>query len=305
MKGLIACAGLVLALASGSAWAEGTPNGNGEIGPVIGVVKSGTYMGKTAGTYCMPPSDIFLDEGTPILLTGVETCNSYSSTYVAYEVAYRGGRYFVGPGDIEVKEEDVQRLKDMSSERLAEFKKVMVLYTAKKWLEAVDASQKALKKTEPNGITILDAGIHDVSEYTEGTGFSIKFFNPSKKRIKYVTVTFVGYNAVNDPVTDYRTGSKVKTFKAVGPIEPQAAASYSQDYAWMTDLVETFKITGIKVEYMDGSKKTVKDPSKARLKRADFAILSDYLSGDYSMEETEVAAREEERDEPRAPEPQE
>lgn len=120
----------------------------------------------------------------------------------------------------------------------------------------------SLGRTAKYGVAILKASIYDISEYTEGTGFMINLYNSTKKTIKYVTVYFIGYNAVGDPVRDYRSRPNQLSFKCVGPIYPDMSATYEKKYAWMSDLVESFKITSIKVQYMDNSNKTIKEPNK-------------------------------------------
>jgi hypothetical protein len=104
------------------------------------------------------------------------------------------------------------------------------------------------------GLAIPKWGVYDVSEYTDGTGIRFTFYNPTQKTVKYVTVTFQGYNAVDDPV-----GSSI-TRKCIGPIKPDETGTYDYDYAWHTDIVEYAKIKSIIVQYMDGTSKTISNP---------------------------------------------
>jgi len=90
--------------------------------------------------------------------------------------------------------------------------------------------------------------------YTTGANFSI--FNPSSKTIKYIWFTVAGENPVGDLVKT-KTGY-YKTLKGIGPIEPNNIGEWSFDYVWLTDVVESMKITTIKIQYMDGSFKTIK-----------------------------------------------
>jgi hypothetical protein len=82
-------------------------------------------------------------------------------------------------------------------------------------------------------------------------------FNPTSKTIKYFWFTFIGYNPVGDPVVDFKRRTSSITVKAVGPIDPNKNGSYEFKYVWFTDLAETAKISSIKVQYMDGSFKTI------------------------------------------------
>lgn len=117
-----------------------------------------------------------------------------------------------------------------------------------------------IKSHEQYGLSIESWGVFDQSEYTNGTGFSFHVYNPTKKTIKYITVHFVGYNAVDDAVTSM--GKTTQTVKCIGPIEPDESASYSFDYVWFTDIVEYAKIKSIVVQYTNGTSKTITGVSK-------------------------------------------
>ena len=112
-----------------------------------------------------------------------------------------------------------------------------------------------LNSFEKYGISIVNWGIYDQSEYTDGTGFRIKFYNPTNKTIKYITINLIGYNSVNDPVSS--RGKYTLSPKCVGPIEPEETGSYEFDYLWFTDLVDNAKIKSIVVQYMNGTTKTI------------------------------------------------
>lgn len=86
-----------------------------------------------------------------------------------------------------------------------------------------------------------------------------EFYNPTKKTIKYITINFVGYNAVDDPVSTYE-GSTL-TRKCIGPIEPKDQATYEFEYVWFTDIVEYAKIKSILVQYKDGTSKRINNAS--------------------------------------------
>ncbi|WP_185117049.1 energy transducer TonB [Chryseobacterium sp. T16E-39] len=88
------------------------------------------------------------------------------------------------------------------------------------------------------------------------TGATFKIINPSKKTIKYIWFTVAGENPVGDLVK-----TKVgfyKTLKGIGPVENLEVSTWSFDYVWFTDVVETLKISAIKIQYMDGTFRTIK-----------------------------------------------
>lgn len=116
-----------------------------------------------------------------------------------------------------------------------------------------------LKSHTKYGLSIVSWGAYDESEYTDGTGMKFEFYNPTKKTIKYITINFVGYNAVDDPVSTYE-GSTL-TRKCIGPIEPKDQATYEFEYVWFTDIVEYAKIKSILVQYKDGTSKRINNAS--------------------------------------------
>lgn len=125
--------------------------------------------------------------------------------------------------------------------------------------------QEYSKRCELKGLGVFDCKAFDASEYTDGTGMEMTFYNPTKKIIKYVHATVVGYNAVNDPVIE--SGKTSHTLKCIGPIVPGDSGTYNFEYVWFTDVVETAKLTLIKVQYMDGTEKIISKPSEVIIPR--------------------------------------
>lgn len=110
------------------------------------------------------------------------------------------------------------------------------------------------KKLKQRGFVVVEARPYDMSEYTDGTGMTFSFLNTSNKTIKYITINFIGYNAVDDPVPS--RGKTLLTRKGVGPIEPFETGSYNFEYVWFTDIVDYSKVRSIVVQYTDGTSKT-------------------------------------------------
>ena len=120
----------------------------------------------------------------------------------------------------------------------------------KRMNDAVDE----IKKHGIKGLSIPYWSVYDMSEYTDGTGVEFSFYNPTKRTIKYINLSFVGYNAVDDKV------GEIKQKRCIGPIESEETASYDFEYVWFTDVVEYAKLLSISVQYMDGSVKTISKP---------------------------------------------
>ena len=86
--------------------------------------------------------------------------------------------------------------------------------------------KELVSKLNMSGLGILEYSAFDVSEYTEGTGFRISVFNPTKKVIKYISISFIGYNAVNDKVINRMMTSYTNSVRCVGPIKQYDDAEY-------------------------------------------------------------------------------
>ncbi|MEY2703127.1 MAG: hypothetical protein RLY43_1765, partial [Bacteroidota bacterium] len=107
----------------------------------------------------------------------------------------------------------------------------------------------------------MNYSVEDVSEVTDGVTAKFEVFNPTNKTIKYVTFYVSGINAVGDKVYNIRQQDYISEFRGVGPIKTNESANYEWEYAWFTDVVETLKIIKIKIQYMDGSAKTITTPN--------------------------------------------
>ena len=178
--------------------------------------------------------------------------------YDYYKAVYDGKAFFISTSDVTLTEEDKLQLDTLIScsqkvrDDFFEYSKKL------SYLANLDKEITALKEIESHktkGISIPTWKVYDMSEYTDGTGISFTFVNPTNKIIKYVNVSFVGFNAVDDRV------GKLISKRCIGPIEPNEEATYSFDYTWFTDIVEYAKITSISVQYKDGTTKTITKPS--------------------------------------------
>ena len=174
-----------------------------------------------------------------------------------YKAALEGKAFYIRASNVEFSQEHKLRLDSLLSsskearDAFFEYQKDLSYYrdlTNKS--EAYDEMKAFSKK----GISIPYWGPYDESEYTDGTGVKFTFHNPTNKTIKYINLSFVGYNAVNDRV------GKTMTRKCIGPIDPDETGTYVFEYVWFTDIVEYVKITSLSVQYMDGTIKKVPNP---------------------------------------------
>lgn len=145
--------------------------------------------------------------------------------------------------------------------------------------EAIE-TQKKLKllksKLLNQGIAIIDYQAFDVSDVTEGTGFEIRLFNPTKKTIKYVSISFFGINPVGDKVLVEFKNTYINKVKCVGPIKPFEGAEYNFEYQWFNDLVKSVKLISLSIQYMDGSIRNYTDFKNIILNEDEIELLKDF-----------------------------
>ncbi|WP_343680051.1 hypothetical protein [Chryseobacterium arthrosphaerae] len=108
-------------------------------------------------------------------------------------------------------------------------------------------------KSEKYGIGIIS---YKATDDYSSTGATFTIYNSSQKTIKYIWFTVAGENAVGDLVKT--GGGYYKTLKGIGPTESNKFGQWSFDYVWLTDIVEYIKLSTIKIQYMDGTFKTIK-----------------------------------------------
>lgn len=232
--------------------------------------------GSSVSTYCNLENTKKLPRESIVVVLREKPCSpKYGSTVEPYlEVLYNAESYLVGADKVHLTPNGKERLGELTDEVIAsnleEWKSTSKVAYGMDLKRAVGA----LDRTSKDGVAILKSSIFDVSEHTEGTGFRIAYFNSGRKTIKYVTVSLIGYNAVNDPVRGFMSRTPNVTLRGVGPIEPKETASYKKDYMWSTDLVESFKITQVKLEFMDGTSKVLSDVKRLQISPRDFDFLS-------------------------------
>lgn len=100
--------------------------------------------------------------------------------------------------------------------------------------------------------------------YVGGVDNTILFFNNSSKKIKYITFTVTGYNAVDDKATCRMSHRSSFQLQLVGPIEANDLGGGTWDAVWYNSTTDYAKLTQATIEYMDGSKKTVKLNAKGK-----------------------------------------
>lgn len=176
-----------------------------------------------------------------------------------YKGCLNGKAFFIKTSDVIIPDSYISQLDTLirqPQDIRDKFFKRQIALSKVLYLDNLQNKINEVKSFSKFGLAIPSWNIYDVSEYTDGTGIRISFFNPTKSVIKYITITLQGYNAVDDPVG--RTIIK----KCIGPIEPDETASYDFEYAWHSDIVEYAKIRSIVVQYKNGTSKNISRPSE-------------------------------------------
>ena len=105
----------------------------------------------------------------------------------------------------------------------------------------------------PNIIALTKADMKKNS--VGGVSVFLDIVNKSKtKTIKYVTITLVFYNAVNDVLKDDVTGRKSVTGTYTGPIKPGKKAEMAAGPVFYNKSAVIFIPTSVEIEYTDGTK---------------------------------------------------
>lgn len=90
-----------------------------------------------------------------------------------------------------------------------------------------------------------------------GIGCRHDIYNATDKVIKYVTVTYLAYNPVDDVVKCQTTGRTEASGKLTGPIQPQEECSLEWDVLWYNPTITKVKIKEMIVQYMDDTEEII------------------------------------------------
>lgn len=244
----------------------------------IGVCKEQyATLYSSSGSYCIGDGLKVITAPKYFLIYGIEHCTSTIGGKKYFKVGYNGKVLLIEKDDLATVEDVYSILEAMDREKQTDYYYRIAALDSGLYELKRDELLAALDKSKKTGILVLNWNISDQSEYTEGTGVSFDVYNPSTKIIKYISFTVTGYNAVDDKVYDRSRKSFAITVKGIGPIKSKATASYSFEYVWFSDLVETAKINSIKIQYMDGTFKTIPYSANLILSKD---LYNTFLEGD-------------------------
>ncbi|MGJ1292499.1 hypothetical protein [Sphingobacterium multivorum] len=213
----------------------------------LGVVKAGRFIGKTnssSGIY----SDKYISDPTAVLIIGAK--RGYDDDK-SFEIYINGKIRYVRATDIDTHPDNFDKIYNWSDSTKDSFREHGIALGDRIYEEKLEEASSWLKSKKSSDIVIFKKSVYDESEYTDGTGIKYEVMNVGKKTIKYITFNFTGYNAVDDKV------SILKSRKGIGPIDPGESGGYTFEYVWFTDIVEYAKTNSIKLQFKDGSIRTL------------------------------------------------
>ena len=111
-------------------------------------------------------------------------------------------------------------------------------------------------KIKSQGVALISSRFTNDGNGAKGVEYTA--LNTSNKRAKYVIMEVVGYNSVDDPVW---SDGYLKRYSGIGPLDPGQYATWNFNNIWdRGDLVKSYEIKALIIQFADGTSKTVKLP---------------------------------------------
>jgi len=228
---------------------------------------------------CKFEANRFIENETALILLEKKKCINNSvfkkDSITLFKVSFNGRLYYIKEDDLVINNNQKRFWEDS-------LKDSKVINLANRMHGQIKTLYDKLLKLKIDNIKQAGIGFHDFrivdeSEYTNGTGLYFTLTNFSKKRIKYISISIIGINRVGDPVKDIYGGT-VKTIKVVGPCDPFNSYKFEYEYLWHTDLVDSFKIKSIQIDFFDGTKKTITNTRNLIIQDDETELLQTLLS---------------------------
>jgi hypothetical protein len=237
----------------------------GPLEPVFGDVGSSSAEGgQSLSIECALQLPRRLPLGAPVVVVREVPCGRGATPSPSHlEVLYRGRALLVSREHIANFHQHRQRLTAFTEAQIAFNEEAWEKASERRFEERVRQARGALRETASKGVAVLETRVTDPGG--RASGFSIKLYNSSDKTLKYVTVSVVGLNKVRDVVRDPLRRTTLMTLRGIGPVEPGDVASIAEERLWSTDVVHNCRLTSLKLEFMDGSKRTFNDPENLRV----------------------------------------
>ncbi len=217
---------------------------------ILGVTSKDCNIYQQIKTYDRAASAAKLYKGEVIMIGDVLKANN--TDY--YKACLNGKAFFIKANDVEFLDKDLLKLDTLAYQpqdfRDRFFKRQVALNKAS-YLKKTDEANAKINSYAKYGLVIPQWYVYH-SRFFEG--IDVTFYNPTDQDIKYITVSYQGYNAVDDPA------GKTLTHRCTGPIKPGESAKYDLEFTWYTDAVKYPKFRSIVVEYRNGTTKRITQP---------------------------------------------
>jgi hypothetical protein len=270
-----------MASAAASLQAASNSEENSPSGLVETIIKN-TPATATPSDFCAlsGPGSKVLKTGRKVVLLAERKCKyKYSENFeYQYEIMIDGDRLFIEKESIIMLDSDLEKLKLMSMESSEQYfnQSKELSYNIRK-SELTELNQ-VLSRGRTHGINIISASVNNSLHNLNITGFDISVINPTERQIKYLWFTVIGKNRVGDPVKDPLQNKFSLEVQAIGPLIPGASSMYQWRHMWRTSIVESFDVSRIKIQYMDGSTKIVTKPNVLMLTHRDRMLLESTIN---------------------------
>lgn len=221
--------------------------------PVVISLKQDVFVSDEFKWDCNFTETFLLNKDENIIIYDAKKCVETSKRY--YEFLYNSKSYFI---DIEKLDNNItfhDSLRFLENEKLKLLKIEAIKFDSIIQNINIEIVKEYLVKSN-KPIYIFDWGLYSDSFLPDSKNIEISFLNTSKKKIKYIYVTFEPKNPVDDIVVF--NGRKNKTLKCVGPINPNDFGNYKFDNVWYSSVIDRVSITSLKVEYFDNTTKLLK-----------------------------------------------
>lgn len=229
------------------------------------LIHTGITLSPCKSTLYNGSSSIVIPEGELVTVVAARrVIGAYGANHDYFDFYYKSKLYYAGKDKIDVTDELFDQLMSLDDEDKETYRKEGAeLAETQKSIDMLEAAEY-IEKLKTKGLAILSWSFEE-SEYIKAIDISFSVINPTKKTIKYIWFNVVGYNPVGDKVVDPFKRTSLITLRAIGPIEHLNSGTYSFESAWNTNLVDKVKIASIKVQYMDGTFKTITNPSSIEI----------------------------------------
>ncbi len=223
---------------------------------IIGkVVVSDAYMYDNNGDIIR-----YLDENEIVFPYKIVPNNFRSFDYLVFNKIDSG---YVRVNDILITHGNVTLLDNIVDENsFRKIAKISSFSYYKKTLENQLENYKNIEKLYKRNDLVITKKEYAYAEYGGEFGLKLSFFNGYNKDIKYIDITVRSYNRVGDPISD-DFGRNVARPKVIGPVESKSEGSVTfENLFWDDrDVISRLVVTYLKVTFMDGSVKEIKNIS--------------------------------------------